>query len=58
MRHNLRHLRVFLAIAETGSITRAAEAARLSQPAVTQGLTRLEAALGAALFRRGPQGLS
>lgn len=57
MRHNLRHLRVFLAIAETGSITRAAEAARLSQPAVTQGLSRLEAALGAALFRRGPQGL-
>ncbi|MCD2172152.1 LysR family transcriptional regulator [Rhizobium sp. C4] len=57
MRHNLRHLRVFLAVAETASVTRAAEAVRVSQPAVTQALSRLEAMLGAALFTRTPHGL-
>lgn len=57
MRHNLRHLRVFLAVAETGSVTLAAESAHLSQPAVTQAIAKLEAALGAALFDRSPHGL-
>jgi DNA-binding transcriptional LysR family regulator len=57
MRYNLRHLRVFLAVAETASVTRAAEACRVSQPAVTQALAKLETALGAALFTRTPHGL-
>lgn len=57
MRHNLRHLRVFLAAAETGSVTRAAASAHLSQPAVTQAISKLEAALGAALFDRSRHGL-
>lgn len=57
MHHNLRHLRVFLAVAETGSVTRAAESAHLSQPAVTQALSKLEAALGVGLFNRSPHGL-
>lgn len=54
---NLRHLRVFLAVAEGGSVTRAAEAARLSQPAVTQALAKLEHLAGLPLFQRTPQGL-
>jgi DNA-binding transcriptional LysR family regulator len=57
MTHNLRHLRAFLAVAAHRSVTRAAEACRLSQPAVTQGLAKLERALGTLLFQRTPQGL-
>lgn len=57
MKASLRHLRVFLAVAEHGSITRAAEIGLVSQPAVTQAVAKLERAAGAALFRRTPQGL-
>lgn len=57
MRYNLRHLRVFLEVAETGSVTRGAELLKVSQPAATQGLAKLEAALGASLFTRTPHGL-
>jgi DNA-binding transcriptional LysR family regulator len=57
MNANLRHLRVLLWLAETGSITRSAELARVSQPAVTQVLGKLERETGHALFRRTPQGL-
>ena len=53
---NLRHLRVFLAVAETGSVTRAADRCFVSQPAVTQALTKLERAAGGALFDRTRQG--
>lgn len=53
---NLRHLRVFLAVAGTGSVTRAAEMSFVSQPAVTQATSKLEAAAGTALFHRTPQG--
>ena len=52
---NLRHLRVFLALAETGSATGAAERCRLSQPAVTQAMARLAALAGAPLFLRVPR---
>ena len=57
MRPNLRHLRLFLAVAEHGSITRAAALGRVSQPAVTQAIAGLERAAAAPLFRRTPQGL-
>ncbi len=55
MKSNLRHLRVFAAVVETGSITRAAERARISQPAVTQVVAKLERALGQPLLQRTPQ---
>ncbi len=46
---NLRHLRVFLAVAELKSITRASENIFLSQPAITQAIAKLEG-----LTRRAP----
>jgi LysR family transcriptional regulator of gallate degradation len=55
--HNLRHLRVFLSVVDTCSVTRAAEICHLSQPAVTQALSKIERSLSAALFTRTPHGL-
>ncbi|WP_297367814.1 LysR substrate-binding domain-containing protein [Acidocella sp.] len=53
---NFRHLAAALAVARGGGISRAAQAMHLSQPALTQGLARLEATLGARLFVRSGQG--
>ena len=53
---NLRHLRVFRAVARVGSISGASREARLSQPAVTQGIAKLEALLETALFERRQSG--
>ena len=52
---NIRHMRVFLAAAQTGSVSLAAQSCHLSQPAATQALSRLEDDLGAPLLvrRRG-----
>lgn len=49
--------RAFLAAAECGSITRAAEELYVSQPALSQTIRQLEAALHCALFRRTPKGV-
>ena len=57
MKSNLRHLRVFLSVADTGTITRAAELCHVSQPAVTQAMAKLETIAGQPLFARKPQGL-
>src|SRR5690242_20499314 len=54
---NLRHLRALGAIAECGHISGAAKLAGLSQPALTQGLAKLEAQFGTALFDRHPHGM-
>ncbi|MCC5959060.1 MAG: LysR family transcriptional regulator [Rhodobacteraceae bacterium] len=53
---NLRHLRVFLAVAELRSPTGAAQRCRVSQPAVTQSLNKLERDMGGGLFQRTRQG--
>lgn len=53
---NLRHLRALLEVARGGSISAAARALHLSQPAVTQAVAALEAGLGAALFERTSRG--
>lgn len=54
---NLRHLRVFLAVAELGSLTLASDVCNVSQPAVTQAINKLEASSGGALFVRTRQGV-
>lgn len=56
-RHNIRHLRVFLAVVELGSVTKAAEACHVSQPAVTQALGKIEFKIGRPLFTRSNGGL-
>lgn len=54
---NLRHLRALLAIREHGGITAAAEVVSLSQPALTQGLAKLERQFGYTLFERRSGGM-
>jgi len=54
---NLRHLRAVEAIVRLGSITAAARAVSISQPAITQGLSKLEGLLGVSLFDRQPEGM-
>lgn len=53
-----RYLRSFLKIAETGSITRAAESLGISQPSLSQQLLRLEDEVGAPLFARTARGVT
>jgi DNA-binding transcriptional LysR family regulator len=52
----IRHLRIVCAVAEAGSLTRAAAALRLTQPGLSAQLQRIEAALGARLFTRSATG--
>lgn len=49
-------VRLFLAIAETGSLSGAARHLKLGQPTVSRRLAALEYALGASLFRRSVGG--
>lgn len=55
---NLRHLRALAAIAQLGSISAAAQAISISQPAITQALAKLEAQCGLAFFDRQPGGMA
>lgn len=48
----LRHLRYFLAVAETRSFTRAAERSYVAQSALSEQIARLEAEIGTPLFHR------
>jgi DNA-binding transcriptional LysR family regulator len=51
----IEHLRTFVYITDCGSLSAAARARRISQPAVTKQVQRMEAELGAALLVRGPK---
>ncbi|MGW4473252.1 LysR family transcriptional regulator [Nonomuraea sp. NPDC004354] len=58
MQLELRHLRVLRAIADQGSVTRAAASLGVSQPALTAQLRRIEQALGGPVFERDHTGVS
>ena len=53
-----RWLRVFLAAADAGSFTAAADRLGIGQPAVSHAVKQLERAVGARLFHRGRSGIT
>jgi LysR family transcriptional regulator, regulator for genes of the gallate degradation pathway len=55
---NIRHLAAMAAIVDQGSVSLAARTVNLTQPAVTQGIAKLEAQLGLRLFDRQPAGMT
>ncbi|MGH3434844.1 MAG: LysR family transcriptional regulator [Sciscionella sp.] len=54
----LRHLRVVCAVADAGSVSKAAARLGVSQPALSAQLTRIERVLGGLLFERGRAGIT
>jgi DNA-binding transcriptional LysR family regulator len=53
----LRHLRYFVALADAGNFTRAAEKIFIAQPTLSQQIRRLEEIVGTPLLQRGREGL-
>lgn len=53
---NLRHFRLIIAVADLGSLTRASEVCYVSQPAVTQAISKIEHEVGGAIFERTRSG--
>ncbi|MEO4040264.1 LysR substrate-binding domain-containing protein [Hoeflea sp. CAU 1731] len=58
MAFTLKQLQYFVAVAENGSVTRAAHLLSISQSAITEALKELEADLGVTLFERHSRGLN
>lgn len=54
----MRHLEVVLAVAQAGSMQRAAQRVRLTQPAISKLIGEIEAILGATLFVRSKRGVA
>ncbi len=54
---NLRHLRAFSCVLHCGGVSQAARKIHISQPALTQGLAKLQQRLGAPLLEAGAEGL-
>lgn len=57
MNCSLEYYKIFYYVAEFGSISQAAEALCVSQPAVSQAVKQLESELGSSLFLRGARGV-
>ena len=55
---DIEELRGFLAVVETGSISTAAHALGIKQPALSKSIQRLEKQFGVALFERQPRGMT
>ncbi len=58
MKTNLNAVRTFVLVAQTGSLTKAAERLSVTQGAVSQQISKLEEYLGVQLFERGARGLT
>jgi DNA-binding transcriptional LysR family regulator len=56
-RLKLRDLNILLAVADAGSMAKAAKRLAISQPAVSRAVADMEHTLGAPLFDRSPQGI-
>lgn len=54
---NLRHVRLFEQAVATSSLSKAAEAVRVSQPAASQAISKLESHFGGPLFERRGSGV-
>lgn len=54
---NLRHLRALIEVKNHGSVSAAAATVNLSQPALTQGIVKLERTFGYSLFERRADGM-
>jgi DNA-binding transcriptional LysR family regulator len=57
MRLEIRHLRTVLAVADAGSISKAAAILQVTQPGLSSQLQRIEREVGGHLFRRGRDGI-
>jgi len=55
---DIRQLRYFLAVADAGHITRAAEQLGMAQPPLSQQIKALEGAVGLSLFKRHAKGVA
>lgn len=58
MAFTIRQLQYFVAVAEQGSVSRAAQNLSISQSSVTEAIKELEGDLGVGLFDRHPRGLA
>ena len=56
-RLKLRELNILLAVAQAGSMAKAAKGLAISQPAVSRAIADMEHVLGVPLFDRSPQGI-
>jgi DNA-binding transcriptional LysR family regulator len=54
---NLRHLHAVVAAARSGTVSAAARIVNLTQPAITQGIAKLEREIGLSFFDRRPGGM-
>jgi DNA-binding transcriptional LysR family regulator len=57
-RVRLRELRILHVVVRSGSMARAAQALSMTQPAVSQAISHLEAALNTPVLERGPTGVA
>ena len=58
MAFTIRQLQYFVAVAEQGTVSRAAQNLSISQSSVTEAIKELESDLGVELFERHPRGLN
>jgi len=56
-RVKLRHLQILMAVAQSGSMAKAANSLSISHPVISKAIAELEQTLGVRLFDRGSQGV-